>query len=52
MAENPDSEIEKCDLYLCRESADIMNEMFTVPSRPFYNSATLLKINRINREKY
>lgn len=30
----------------------LMNEMFTFPSRPFYNSATLLKINRINREKY
>jgi AAA+ ATPase superfamily predicted ATPase len=30
----------------------IMNEMFTIPSRPFYNSATLLKINKINREKY
>jgi len=30
----------------------LLNEMFTIPSRPFYNSASLLKINKINREKY
>lgn len=30
----------------------ILNEMFTIPSRPFYNSASLLKIDKINREKY
>ena len=30
----------------------ILNEMFTIPSRPFYNSASLLKINKINHEKY
>jgi uncharacterized protein len=30
----------------------LMNEMFTIPSRPFYNSAIILKINKINREKY
>jgi len=30
----------------------ILNEMFTIPSRPFYNSASLLKINKIDKEKY
>jgi len=30
----------------------LLNEMFTIPSRPFYNSATLLKIEKINRIKY
>ena len=30
----------------------IMNELFTIPSRPFYNSAAMLKINRIERERY
>jgi AAA+ ATPase superfamily predicted ATPase len=30
----------------------LLNEMFTIPSRPFYNSATLLKIDKINSEKY
>jgi hypothetical protein len=30
----------------------IMNEMFTVPSKPFFNSAALLKIGKINSEKY
>ncbi len=30
----------------------LLNEMFTVPSRPFYNSASLLKIDKINGEKY
>lgn len=30
----------------------LLNEMFTIPSRPFYNSASLLKIDKINREKY
>lgn len=30
----------------------LLNEMFTIPSRPFYNSASLLKINKINHEKY
>jgi uncharacterized protein len=30
----------------------VLNEMFTIPSRPFYNSATLLKINKINSEIY
>jgi AAA+ ATPase superfamily predicted ATPase len=30
----------------------ILNEMFTIPSRPFYNSASLLKIGKINSEKY
>jgi hypothetical protein len=30
----------------------LLNEMFTIPSKPFYNSASLLKINKINRGKY
>ena len=30
----------------------LLNEMFTIPSRPFYNSASLLKIGKIGREKY
>ena len=30
----------------------LLNEMFTIPSRPFYNSASLLKITRIDRKKY
>lgn len=30
----------------------LMNEMFTIPSRPFFNSASLLKIGKIDREKY
>lgn len=30
----------------------ILNEMFTIPSRPFYNSAALLKIDKIDRDKY
>lgn len=30
----------------------LLNEMFTIPSRPFYNSATLLKIEKINSKKY
>lgn len=30
----------------------LLNEVFTVPSRPFYNSASLLKIDKINGEKY
>jgi AAA+ ATPase superfamily predicted ATPase len=30
----------------------LLNEMFTIPSRPFYNSASLLKIDKINHEKY
>jgi uncharacterized protein len=30
----------------------LLNEMFTIPSRPFYNSASLLKIGKINGEKY
>jgi len=30
----------------------LLNEMFTIPSRPFYNSASLLKIDKINGEKY
>ena len=30
----------------------LLNEMFTIPSRPFYNSASLLKIGKIDREKY
>jgi hypothetical protein len=29
-----------------------LNEMFTIPSRPFYNSASLLKIDKISSEKY
>jgi hypothetical protein len=29
-----------------------LSEMFTIPSRPFYNSASLLKIGKINKEKY
>ena len=29
-----------------------MNELFSLPSRPFYNSAGFLKINRIERNKY
>jgi AAA+ ATPase superfamily predicted ATPase len=30
----------------------LLNEMFTIPSRPFYQSASLLKIDKINSEKY
>lgn len=30
----------------------LLNEMFTIPSRPFFNSASLLKIGKIDREKY
>lgn len=30
----------------------LLNEMFTIPSRPFFNSASLLKIGKINREEY
>jgi len=30
----------------------LLNEMFTIPSRPFYNSASLLKIGKIDREIY
>lgn len=30
----------------------ILNEMFAIPSRPFYNSASFLKIDKINGEKY
>ncbi len=30
----------------------ILNEMFTMPSRPFYNSAALLKIDKIDQGKY
>lgn len=30
----------------------LIGEMFTIPSRPFYNSAILLKINNIPRETY
>jgi hypothetical protein len=30
----------------------LLNEMFTVPSRPFYNSSSLLRIDKINGEKY
>jgi AAA+ ATPase superfamily predicted ATPase len=30
----------------------LLNEMFTIPSRPFYNSASLLKIDKISSEKY
>jgi uncharacterized protein len=30
----------------------LMNEMFTLPSRPFYNSARMLMINKIDQEKY
>jgi len=30
----------------------ILNEMFAMPSRPFYNSASLLKIHKINGDKY
>jgi len=52
MAENTDSEIEKCDIYFCGSQQHILNEMVTIPSRPFYNSASLLKLNKINREKY
>lgn len=30
----------------------LLSDMFTIPSRPFYNSASLLKLNKINGEKY
>ncbi len=30
----------------------LMNELFTIPSRPFYNSAVMLGIKRIERVKY
>ncbi len=30
----------------------LLNEMFTIPSRPFFNSASLLKIGKIDSEKY
>jgi hypothetical protein len=30
----------------------IMKELFTFPSRPFYNSAALLKIDKIERKEY
>jgi len=30
----------------------LMTEMFTLPSRPFYNSAGMLKIGKIDRDKY
>jgi AAA+ ATPase superfamily predicted ATPase len=30
----------------------LLNEMFTIPSRPFFNSASLMKIGKIDREKY
>jgi uncharacterized protein len=30
----------------------LMNELFTIPSRPFYNSAGMLKIDRIARDIY
>ena len=30
----------------------LMNDLFSLPSRPFYNSAGFLKINRIERNKY
>ena len=30
----------------------ILNDMFTIPSKPFYNSASLLKINKIDHNKY
>jgi uncharacterized protein len=30
----------------------LLNEMFSIPSRPFYNSASLLKVNKINKVNY
>ena len=30
----------------------LMNELFTIPSRPFYNSAGMLKISKIEYKKY
>ncbi len=30
----------------------LMNELFTIPSRPFYNSARMLKIVKIDHDKY
>jgi len=30
----------------------LMNELFTVPSRPFYNSSRMMKISRIDHKKY
>ncbi|HLP72527.1 MAG TPA: ATP-binding protein [Bacteroidales bacterium] len=30
----------------------LMNELFTLPSRPFYNSSAFLKIGRIEQSKY
>lgn len=30
----------------------LMNELFTIPSRPFYNSASMMKIGRIKTEAY
>lgn len=30
----------------------LMNELFTIPSRPFYNSAAMLKIKKIEHKKY
>ena len=30
----------------------LMNELFTIPARPFYNSAAMLRIDKISRDKY
>jgi len=30
----------------------LMNELFTIPSRPFYNSARMMKIGKIDQNKY
>ncbi len=30
----------------------LMDELFTIPSRPFYNSAGMLKVNKIEHKKY
>jgi AAA+ ATPase superfamily predicted ATPase len=36
----------------CGSQQHLMNELFTLPSRPFYNSARMLKIDKIDHKKY